>query len=568
MKSVYPHIIPNIEEWPINLISKDRALFVERLNAFSYERIMVFHGENIEAVLAKTIYLEKIRSKRNPWKVDPPDEEAYWIELEKSYTQALESEDKEAECDALLRRIIHRYSEEIAGNFSPKTFRFIRKFLAAFFKRLLNTAAGRNHRRFWGSTLQLQNRIKMVGEVEHVRTLFDKGVVVTVPTHFSNLDSILIGYAIDAVAGLPAFSYGAGLNLYDMELIAYFINRLGAYKVDRRKKNPLYLECLKSMACYSLQEGVNNIFFPGGTRSRQGSIEKRLKLGLLGSVMESQRISIQKEEERKIFIVPMVMGYHFVLEARHLINEYLKSTGKEKYIKTKDQYKSYRKIMKFIWSLFSAQSEITISLGEPMDVMGNKVDAEGISYDDNGNVVDLKDYFTLDGDIKVDSQRETVYTKILGDKILESYYRNNVVLSSHLVAFAAFRILMKQHRGLTIYDLVNISPSDFEIELDVFKEVVAQLVTGLKIWEEEVKIRLSDEIKLETGALIENGIKNLGTYHPSRPLKIKDNKVISEDIKLLFFYHNRLENYKMHRLINWEETNVKVLMPAVLGSTI
>ena len=62
--------------------------------------------------------------------------------------------------------------------------------------------------------------------------------VIIVPTHFSNLDSILIGYAIDGIMGLPAFHYGAGLNLYDLELVAYFINRLGAYKVDRRKKKP------------------------------------------------------------------------------------------------------------------------------------------------------------------------------------------------------------------------------------------------------------------------------------------------------------------------------------------
>ena len=40
--------------------------------------------------------------------------------------------------------------------------------------------------------------------------------------------------------------YGAGLVLYNMNLFSYFLNSLGAYKVDRRKKHLLYLETLKT----------------------------------------------------------------------------------------------------------------------------------------------------------------------------------------------------------------------------------------------------------------------------------------------------------------------------------
>ena len=55
-----------------------------------------------------------------------------------------------------------------------------------------------------------------------------------VPTHFSHLDSALIGWIISQL-GLPAFMYGAGLVLYNLKFFAYFFNSLGAYKVDRRK---------------------------------------------------------------------------------------------------------------------------------------------------------------------------------------------------------------------------------------------------------------------------------------------------------------------------------------------
>ncbi|MCB0684019.1 MAG: hypothetical protein KDC32_24405, partial [Saprospiraceae bacterium] len=57
--------------------------------------------------------------------------------------------------EMLLRRILHRYSEEIVGTFSIKTFRFARRFLTFFFKRLLNAAASRNFRRLYTSRHQL-----------------------------------------------------------------------------------------------------------------------------------------------------------------------------------------------------------------------------------------------------------------------------------------------------------------------------------------------------------------------------------------------------------------------------
>ena len=136
---------------------------------------------------------------------------------------------------------------------------------------------------------------------------------------------------------IPAFAYGAGLNLYDMEIFAYYMNRLGAYRVDRRKKNPIYLETLKGMASLSLIEGVNHIFFPGGTRSRSGAIEDKLKLGLLNSVIDAQRHCLVNNLNQKIFIVPLTLGYHFVIEAGSLIEQNLRIEGKESYTKVRQK---------------------------------------------------------------------------------------------------------------------------------------------------------------------------------------------------------------------------------------
>ena len=543
-------------DWPISQFGEKRGEFVFELNDFVLKKILDSHGENLEPLLAKTIYLEKKRSKNNRWRVDPEDEVRYWSSLSKELNQVTQDGGTQGGYLELLKRIINRYDEEIVGTFKPKTYKFTFTFLNIFFKRLLNTAAGRNHKRLWGSRHQLVEKLKVYGEVDKIKALFDQGTVVMVPTHFSNLDSMVIGYAMQSAVGIPAFSFGAGLNLFDNEIVGYFINRLGAYRVDRRKKNPIYLECLTSMAAYSIQKGVNNLFFPGGTRSREGGMEDRLKLGLLGSSIEAQRNMVIEGKKEKVFIVPMILGYNFVLEAKFLIEQHLARTGKEKYIKSKDAFKSYRKIIKFIWSLFSEKSDISVSFGEPMDIMGNFVDDEGNSIDINGEHIDLRDYFSLDGEVKANAQRENVYTKILGDRILDSYKRNNVVLSSHLLAYSAFKILEKSHDG-DVYSLVNLPKEKSQIEWDYLETIITRLQVALLELESKGKIKLSREVKWEPRRLIEDGIKNLGIYHAQKPLLINNDKVWSDSLKVLYYYHNRIKIYDLDKYIEWTEATLE-----------
>jgi len=556
VKNTVEHIIPNMADWPISQFGEKRGEFVFELNDFVLKKILDSHRENLEPLLAKTIYLEKKRSKNNRWRVDPEDEVRYWSSLSKELNQVTQDGGTQGGYLELLKRIINRYDEEIVGTFKPKTYKFTFTFLNIFFKRLLNTAAGRNHKRLWGSRHQLVEKLKVYGEVDKIKALFDQGTVVMVPTHFSNLDSMVIGYAMQSAVGIPAFSFGAGLNLFDNEIVGYFINRLGAYRVDRRKKNPIYLECLTSMAAYSIQKGVNNLFFPGGTRSREGGMEDRLKLGLLGSSIEAQRNMVIEGKKEKVFIVPMILGYNFVLEAKFLIEQHLARTGKEKYIKSKDAFKSYRKITKFIWSLFSEKSDISVSFGEPMDIMGNFVDDEGNSIDINGEHIDLRDYFSLDGEVKANAQRENVYTKILGDRILDSYKRNNVVLSSHLLAYSAFKILEKSHDG-DVYSLVNLPKEKSQIEWDYLETIITRLQVALLELESKGKIKLSREVKWEPRRLIEDGIKNLGIYHAQKPLLINNDKVWSDSLKVLYYYHNRIKIYDLDKYIEWTEATLE-----------
>ncbi len=551
---IYPHVLPDIADWPIHRLLRDRKNLVEDIAQFTYQRLKKLYGAELQDVVARTIYLERIRIKEEPWKVDPPNENAFWKKMIARLMppqRAGIADDQAAEL--VLASIIRRYTEEIVGTFSIPTFLFARRFLTVFFNRLLNTAAGRNIKRIFGRRYKVNDRLLALGEIDTIRSLFAKGTVVIVPTHSSNLDSILIGYVLDTIVGLPSFSYGAGLNLYNTGYTAYFMNRLGAYRVDRRKKNPVYLENLKAMSNLSIQRGTNSLFFPGGTRSRSGALENKLKMGLLGTAVEAQRAIFQQNRTDKVFIVPLVLSYHVVLEAKYLIEQHLRQTGKERYIMPKDDFYSFRKILKFGWNFFSQPSEITLSFGKPMDVLGNFVDGEGNSLDQFGRTVDLRDYFrSTDREITENLQRESQYTIMLAERIADRYRRENIVLTSHVVAFAAFRLLQKENSGLDLFGLLRLPPEDLLLPRETMLQLTAQLVDALRRLEAAGALKLAPAFSQDAERILQDGIRKLGVYHVAKPLVFhKKGDITSQDLKLLFFYHNRLDAYPLDKQISW-----------------
>lgn len=558
--NTYPPLMPEIRDWPIHKLYEDRDGLIDVVDEQTVQHILEKHGDRIGDLISRVSYLELIRLKETPWKVDPPNEEQFWkrVRSEVTSNDKQKPEIKQQKNIELLRRIIHRYTTEIAGNFKESTFLFARKFLTIFFKRLLNAAAGKKFRRLWSTRLELYERIKIHGDVDHVRNMFKHGTVVILPTHLSNLDSIMIGYALDAVVGLPAFSYGAGLNLYESEIFAFYMTRLGAYRVDRRKKNPIYLDSLKIMSQVMLERGTNSLFFPGGTRSRSGAIERELKYGLLNSLLSAQRSIYQTGGSQKIIVVPLIIGYHCTLEAQTLINSHLKSTGEEKFVGTGKRLLTVRSLLSFAWKFFSHSSEIHLSFGEPMDVLGFRLDEEARSIDERGHEVEIKEFFTLHGKIEANRQRESVYTRKLAEKVVDNYERYYVVLTSHLAAFTAFQLMQKIHPSMDLYALLRLPVDMLSFPYPLFKETYQKFLIILKQMEKEGKIKLQTELHtLELDEVIRHGIKHLGTFHAVLPLKYghKDN-IVAKNPMLVYYYHNRLSGYGIEDMITWDQDRI------------
>jgi len=559
IKHKYAPILPSKDEWPVVKLSKGRKEFIKKVANASKNRIIEQTGGNMDILkeeLETTLYREKLRIKQNPWAIDPEDEFEFWNKVKSALVQlsaesSITKPQKKKKYIEILDDITMRYAEEIASNFQHTHYKLTRSVVTFGFARLLNAARVKGIKSIFSNQFSLQDKIQIIGETEQLRNLASKGTIVMVPTHFSNLDSILIGWII-SVLGLPPFIYGAGLNLFNIQIFAYFMNSLGAYKVDRRKKNLIYLETLKNYSSESIQFGVHSLFFPGGTRSRSGKIESKLKLGLLSTAVEAQRANYQKGQQDsggKIFIVPVTINYHFVLEAPSLIKEHLSITGQERYYQESDEFSTSYKISKFLVKFFTKGSDISVSIGKAMDVLGNYVDTEGRSLDKNGRIIETRDYFISNGIVSEDTQREEEYTNQLGRRIVEEFHIINRVFSSHLVAFTAFQIIKKQNRKLDLFNLLRLPEEDIAIPYKFFKEECQRVLDRIMEIREEGKVHVAPHLKWEIDSIIEHGLNNLGMYHAKRPLVMtKEGNIETQDLNLLYFYHNRLDGYGLEKL--------------------
>lgn len=552
----YEPIEPQIKKWPIAEVYQDREELVETVIEETMNAILKgADAEKLQAEIARAYFSEMQRIRRTPWKADKPDEKDFWESLKRdtnNFELSASEEEKLEKYKEVIEIIVRRYTEEIAVTFTPSMYHFSKYFLSFGFASLLNAFQAKNIKAIFDHRVFIQDRIKISGPIDHIRELAKKGTVILLPTHFSNLDSIIVGWSIHAI-GLPAFIYGAGLNLYNSKIVGFFMKRLGAYKVDRRKKNPFYLTTLKLFSKVSIEKGCHSLFFPGGTRSRSGEIDQKLKLGLLGTAFDAQYEHVLKgkennEEPKKIFVVPMVMSYHFVLEAKHLIRQFLKTENKERYYFNRDDFSTQSKVARFILQLLRKKSDIYLSYGKPTDLFGNEVNQNGDSII-NDKTIDISGYFESNGVLCKNEQREGVYTKALSDLVAKNYLKYNIVLTSHVVAFVVYRLLLNKFNSTDIYDLVEIDKNEFYLSKEVVTQSLEKVVNRLYELEQQGELICSEDVKKTPEEILLDGIKHVGIFHNNKPLTISNNRISSNDLELLFYYHNRMNGYDLEQYV-------------------
>jgi len=248
---------------------------------------------------------------------------------------------------AKLEELTRRYAWDIAGNFDPRVYKFASKIAAPLIGALMSPRATLRNIHHSFDLTSLDSRLLVQGPREHIRKLSEKGTIIHVPTHLSNLDSVVFGFALER-AGLPPATYGAGKNLFTNPILSYFMHNLGAYRVDRRLKHVLYKDVLKAYSCILIERVYHSLFFPGGTRSRSGGVERRLKLGLAGTGVEAFARTTARGKSQPVYFVPSTINYLLTLEAETLIDDFLQEEGKARYIIEDDESTRLSRIASFM----------------------------------------------------------------------------------------------------------------------------------------------------------------------------------------------------------------------------
>ncbi|MEB3221993.1 MAG: 1-acyl-sn-glycerol-3-phosphate acyltransferase [Candidatus Sericytochromatia bacterium] len=445
---------------------------------------------------------------------------------------------------AKLREITEGYGRDIVGSFTPWVYRFatgvIPRGLSLLFRRRSLSNAPRLE--------ELERRIVVQGQVEALKALSRRGTVILVPTHSSNLDSIVVGFALDRL-GLPPFTYGAGKNLFANPLIGFFMHNLGAYKVDRRLRNGLYKEVLKTYSTVVLERGYHSLFFPGGTRSRSGGVEHKLKLGLLGTGLAAYINNVRAGRAAPdIYVVPMTINYPLVLEGATQIEDHLKAQGKSRYIIEDDEFARWERWLAYARSVMNFEGQMVLRVGQALDVFGNPVDADGTSRDSHGRAIDVTRYVSTTGQVADVPARDAEYTRQLGEAVQASFLANNVVLSTHLVAFTLFELVRGKHPGQDLYHLIRL-PGDTTLPIEAVMQALARVREQLFKLAAAGRIHLSETVGSRPyEEVFRVAMAYFQMYH-TRPLATTDTREVTlTDMKLLFYYHNRLTGYGLERL--------------------
>jgi glycerol-3-phosphate O-acyltransferase len=439
-----------------------------------------------------------------------------------------------------LEELARKYAWDIAGNFDPRVYKFASKAAAPIIGVLLSprtTLRGLHHS---FDLTSLDGRIDIQGPREHIRRLSRIGTVIHVPTHLSNLDSVVFGFALER-AGLPPATYGAGKNLFTNPVLSFFMHNLGAYRVDRRLKHALYKDVLKAYSCVLIERGYHSLFFPGGTRSRSGGVERKLKLGLAGTGIEAFTRSTIRGKTQPVFFVPSTINYLLTLEAETLIDDFLTEEGKARYIIEDDESAKVSRIAAFLNKLLGLDAACVIRFSPPLDCFGNAVDEDGVSRDSRGRAIDPISYVLGEEDRPGrDVAREAQYTRELGDAICASYKRDTVAMATHLAAAAAFDHLRRAVGNADLFALlrhtddVSVPRARLAADLDI-------LIDRARAMEAKGELVLAHGLKRSDGAhVLDQAVRAFAGYHTHEVLAPRGADLVLRDTRLLFYYQNRL----------------------------
>jgi len=238
--------------------------------------------------------------------------------------------------EASVRRAACRYLREIAAAHSPYVMD-----LAANLIRYMYTQG-------YGEALHYDRP-----QLETIYALGQRHPVVFLPSHKSNLDSLVLKYALYE-NDLPPNHTAGGINMNFLP-IGPLIRRTGVFFIRRTfKDNEVYKFVLRQYIDYLIEKRFPLEWYIEGTRSRAGKLMPP-RFGLLAYVVDAYR----RGKSDDVFLIPVSIAYDQIQDVAGYAAE---QRGGAK------EAESFGWLIRFVRALRRRYGEIYIRFGEPFSL--------------------------------------------------------------------------------------------------------------------------------------------------------------------------------------------------------
>ncbi len=190
-------------------------------------------------------------------------------------------------------------------------------------------------------------------ELERVYRLAQRHPVVFLPSHKSNLDHLVLRYALYE-NGHPPNNTDGGINMYFMT-IGPLMRRSGVFFIRRTfKDNAVYKFVLGQYVDFLIEKRFPLEWYIEGGRSRSGKLLAP-RFGLLACVVDAYR----RGKSEDVILLPVSIAYDQIQDVASYVTE---QRGGEK------QRESFRWLINLLRVLKRRYGEIYIRFGEPMSL--------------------------------------------------------------------------------------------------------------------------------------------------------------------------------------------------------
>jgi len=262
---------------------------------------------------------------------------------------ARQSQDDEP---ALTRRAAS-YLDEISATHSP----FVIDLVAHLIRVL--------YRQGYGETLQYDRQ-----QLVSIAALAQQHPVVFLPTHKSNLDHLVLQYALHE-HGLPPNHTAGGINM-NFFPVGPLVRRSGVFFIRRSfKDNPLYKLVLRSYVDYLIDKRFSLEWYIEGGRSRSGKLLPP-RFGMLAYVVDAFR----RGKSDDVHLIPVSIAYDQIQEVA--------AYGREQRGAAKER-ESFGWAVRVVRALRRRYGQIHLRFGEPLSLRerlgSNGIEAEGETHE-------------------------------------------------------------------------------------------------------------------------------------------------------------------------------------------